>query len=134
GRPNEIHTGHRLRLYDLGAGRFLDRFPGFKGDAHDLAFTADGKTLVTVDHGDGTVRLWDVAAGKERRSFRAVRRDEEQRPHHVWHAVLSPDGRTLAVTYQPSGRGIFSPFAVRLWDVASGKETHDLPGHYRYVE
>jgi WD40 repeat protein len=134
GRPNEIHTGHRLRLYDLAAGRFLDRFPAFQGDAHDLAFTADGKTLVTVDHGDGTVRMWDVAAGKELRSFRAVRREEELRSHYVWHAVLSPEGRTLAVTYQPSDRGIFAPFAVRLWDVASGKETHELPGHHRYVD
>jgi WD40 repeat protein len=40
----------------------------------------------------------------------------------------------LAVTYQPAGRGIFSPFAVRLWDTATGQELHDLIGHHNYVE
>jgi hypothetical protein len=53
--------------------------------------------------------------------------------HHVWHALLSPDGRTVAVSYHPSGRGFFSQRAVRLWDVATGKELHDLAGHFDYV-
>jgi WD40 repeat protein len=47
--------------------------------------------------------------------------------------VLSPDGKVLAVTYQPAGLGIFRPFAVKLWDVETGRESHDLPGHYYYV-
>jgi RNA polymerase sigma factor (sigma-70 family) len=134
GEPNTIYTGSRLRLYDLAAGRFVERFPGFKGSADDLGFAPDGKVLVTIDHRDGGVRLWDVASGKEQRSFRAAPPAEGRRFLHVWRAVLSPDGRTLAVAYHPSGRGIFSPFAVRLWDVASGKETHELPGHHYYVE
>jgi RNA polymerase sigma factor (sigma-70 family) len=131
--PNTIYFGSRLRLYDLDAGRFVERFPGFKGNTHDLAFTPDGKSLLTVDRRDGAVRLWDVARGKERRSFRAVR-DEARQSYQVWHPALSPDGRTLAVTYQAEGRGAFSSFAVRLWDVATGKEAHELPGHFRYVE
>ncbi len=134
GQPNTTLTGNRLRLYDLPAGRFVERFPGFKGGADDLAFTPDGKGLVTTDHRDGTVRLWDVATGKEQRAFRAVPPAEAHRPYHVRHSMLSPDGRSLAVAYQPTGRGFLSPFAVRLWDVATGKETHELPGHYYYVE
>ncbi|HYT92752.1 MAG TPA: sigma-70 family RNA polymerase sigma factor, partial [Gemmataceae bacterium] len=63
GQPNAVHTGSRLRLYDLGAGRFVERFPGFKGGADDLGFTPDGKALLTVDPRDGGVRLWDVATG-----------------------------------------------------------------------
>jgi hypothetical protein len=47
--------------------------------------------------------------------------------------VLSPDGKTLAVTYQPAGFGIFAPFSVRLWDVATGTERSELAGHYYYV-
>lgn len=132
-QPNAIHTGSRLRLYDLTAGTFVERFPGFEGDAQEVFFTPDGRTVVTVDHRDGKVRLWDFATGKEQRSFRVVRADEAARQHHVWGAVLSPDGKSLAVTYQPSGRGIFSPFAVRLWDVATGNERHELAGHFRYV-
>src|SRR5262249_55589971 len=96
-QPNAIHTGSRLLLYDIDAGRFVERFGGFKGDAHDLTFTPDGKTLVTVDHRDAGVRLWDVATGKEERTFRAVRPDEKGPSYYAWHSVLSPDGRTLAV-------------------------------------
>jgi WD40 repeat protein len=134
GRPNTIYTGHRLQMLDLTTGKSVDRFGGFEGDAHDLFFTPDGNTLVTVDHRDATVWFWDVATGKTTRSFRALRDNEKERQNHVWHARLSPDGKTLAVTYQPSGRGIFSPFAVRLWDTSTGKELHDLVGHHSYVE
>ena len=31
---------------------------------------------------------------------------------------LSPDGKVLAVAYQPTGRGLLGKFAVNLWDVA----------------
>ena len=71
-QPNMIHNGSRIHLYDIAADKLVDRFPGFKGDAHDLTFTHDGKKLVTVDHRDGIVRIWNVEAGKEERSFRAV--------------------------------------------------------------
>ena len=121
-------------MLDLTTGKPVERFGGFEGDAHDLFFTADGKTLITVDHGDGAVRFWDVTSGKVERSFRAVRDAELGLSHHVWHSRLSPDGKVLAVTYQPAGRRIFSPFALRLWDTATGKELHDLVGHHSYVE
>jgi len=47
--PNATHDGSRIRLYDIAADKFVDRYPGFKGDAKDLAFTADGKQIVTLD-------------------------------------------------------------------------------------
>jgi WD40 repeat protein len=132
-RPNATHTGSRLRLYHLADGKFVDRFAGFEGDAQEVSFAPDGQTLVTADHRDGKVRVWDVATGKVRRDFRAVRDGERVTDHFVWRTVLSPDGKTLAVTYQPAGRGIFDPFAVRLWDVATGAERHDLAGHLYYA-
>lgn len=129
--PNAIHTGSRLQLFDLTAGQLVERFGGFEGDAHNLFFSANGKTLVTVDHRDATVRFWDVAPGKVVRSFRA---GEKGARHQVWRATLSPDGKVLAVTYQPAGRGFFAERAVKLWDTATGKELHHLPGHQNYVE
>jgi RNA polymerase sigma factor (sigma-70 family) len=132
--PNAIFTGSRIRLYDLAADRPVDRFPGFKGDAQDLAFTPDGQTLVTVDHRDCGVRLWDVAAGKQRRMFRAAH-DGEERPPSAWRSTLSPDGRTLAVAYQRADNTLLliAPVLVRLWDVTTGKELHELAGHTNYV-
>ena len=74
-----------------------------------------------------------MATGKEQRSFRAVREGEKGNSHFAWGSVLSPDGKVLAVAYQPAGRGFFSPFVVRLWDVATGKELHELPGLFYYA-
>jgi RNA polymerase sigma factor (sigma-70 family) len=134
-QPNAIHTGNRLKLYDLAADRFVERFPGFKGDAQELAFAPDGRTLVTVDHGNATVRVWDVAAGKELRSFRVARQNERTKWYYVWSASLSPDGATLAVTYQRADNttALVGAHAVRLYDVATGAERHELPGHLYYV-
>ena len=132
GQPNAIHTGSRLRLYDLEADKFIDRFPGFEGDAQELFFSPTGRRssrsiTATGRCGSGT---WRPArcSGPSGSCARTRRHN-----HFVWGAVLSPDGKTLAVTYQPAGRGIFSPFAVRLWDVATGKERHELPGTMYYV-
>ncbi|HJZ54589.1 MAG TPA: WD40 repeat domain-containing protein, partial [Gemmataceae bacterium] len=134
-QPNAIHTGNRLRLYDLAEGKLIDRFPGFEGDAHNLDFTPDGKTLVTVDLNNGVVRLWDVATGKEQRSF-SVSGEVKGRPYYVWRARLSPDGKTLAVNYQRADNttALLGPYAVRLWDMTTGKELHHLVGHWYYVE
>jgi RNA polymerase sigma factor (sigma-70 family) len=132
---NWTHEGSRIRLYDLAADRLLDRFPGFAGRADDLAFSRDGRTLVTVDHGDGAVRLWDVAAGKERRAFRAVRDDEKKTSYFVRLTALSPDGRTLAVAHGRTDNTtlLFGAVVVRLWDVTTGKEKHELKGHINQV-
>jgi RNA polymerase sigma factor (sigma-70 family) len=133
GQPNTIYTGNRLQMLDLTTGQFVDRFGGFEGDAHGLFFNGD-KTLVTVDHGDATVRFWDAATGKVERSFRAA---PEGSPGHLWHTRLSPDGKVLAAAYHPDdgrGRRFFQDFPIRLWDTATGKELHNLPGHRTYVE
>jgi RNA polymerase sigma factor (sigma-70 family) len=133
--PSVKGSGSCLKLYELAAGRFVERFSGFKGDPQELAIAPDGKTLVTVDHGDSMVRVWDVAAGKELRSFRVIREDEKTKQHYVWSASLSPDGATLAVTYQRTDNttALIGAYAVRLYDVATGTERHELPGHLYYV-
>jgi WD40 repeat protein len=109
---------------DVTTGKIDERFGGFEGDAYDLFFTPDGKTLVTADrHGrQAAVRLWDVATGKVMRSFPA-----EWKPDWwVMRSRLSPDGKVLAVSYQLVPRGFdingVIKSEVKLWDVATGKE------------
>jgi WD40 repeat protein len=155
--PNWIYDGSRIRLYDIAADKFVDRFPAFKGDAHDLAFTRDGKKLVTVDgyggwvqtwHNDaakvvtvddngGMVRIWDFEAGKEERSFAVVTDDLKKKSFRIEHVQLSPDGTTAVVIYveyaglKDLGRGAAGPpREVRLWDVATGKELPKLIGDH----
>lgn len=54
-----------IRFWDVSTGRESRRLQGAKGGAYELAFSADGKLLVSAG-GDGRVRLWEVATGKER--------------------------------------------------------------------
>jgi WD40 repeat protein len=84
------------------------------------------------------VRLWHVETRKVDRQFQAVPEAERKQSHHVWRTALSPDGKTMAVAYDDfrGGGGLGfrnAPHLVRLWDVASGRETHTLYGHGHYV-
>jgi RNA polymerase sigma factor (sigma-70 family) len=106
-----------IRLWDLETRQVTARLvgvkaphqPGGMGDAiHALTFAPDGKTLVSAgDYGDGTVRVWDVRAGTERRQLKGQHGDGGL-------LALSSDGRTLAVAG--------ANHTVRLWDVTTGKE------------
>jgi WD40 repeat protein len=86
-----------------------------------VAFSADGKTLVTgggldelFDDLTGDVRLWDVATGQERVRLKGL-------CTMVSALALAPDGQTLA---SASLGG-----AVGLWDVSTGRERQriDIP-------
>jgi RNA polymerase sigma factor (sigma-70 family) len=129
-------VGSRVRLFDVTGRRILDRFPAFAGDASAVAFLPDGKTLLTLGGATPTARLWDVASGKERRSFPAPPKVENN-PGAVWRvfpfcttrrAALSPDGRTLAIG--PDRAGDMAPEArrapVRLRDMVTGKTGREL--------
>jgi len=53
--------------------------------------------------------------------------------------VLSPDGKKIAVAYHHDVNrlGLPIPFdeldLVRIWDLAAGKEEHELKGHLRDI-
>src|SRR5262249_49507975 len=98
--PRSIYYGSRIPLYEIAADRFVDRFPAFKGATQDVAFTNDGKKLVTADARPGMVRIWDCEAGKEERSFPVLPDDLKKRSYFVGRTRLSPDGKTVVVTYQ----------------------------------
>ena len=85
---------------------------GHKGAVYSLAYSPDGKTLASSG-ADWTVRLWDVATGKERATLKG---------HRGWVncVAFSPDGGKVA-----SGG---SDKTVRLWGI-QGKSRGVLRGH-----
>jgi hypothetical protein len=65
---------------------------------------------------DKTIKLWEVASGREVRTLSGHTSD-------VTSVAFSPDGRLLA-----SGSG---DKTIKLWEVATGREVRTLSGHTR---
>src|SRR5579883_391642 len=131
--PNVRYNGSRVRLYDIASDNYVDRFPAFKGAAQDVAFTEDGKKLVTSESFGGTVRIWDVETGKEERNFTILPDALKKQSYFVRRSLLSPDGKTVVATYEEDmgnrlGGAAGPRQLVRLWDVATGKELPELTG------
>src|SRR5262249_9513872 len=58
--------GHEeTRVIDLASGKVLRELKGQAGVTQHLAFSADGKTLVTASSA-GSLRWWDIATGQKR--------------------------------------------------------------------
>jgi RNA polymerase sigma factor (sigma-70 family) len=134
GNPYHGPYGSRVRLYDLAADKYLDPFPAFKGEAQDVAFTTDGKKLVTAEGSGGMVRVWNVETGKEDRSFSILPDALKKQSYFVRGSHLSPGGKSAVATYEECRDmnllGLRGPprQLVRLWDVATGKELPEPTG------
>jgi hypothetical protein len=92
------------------------RLPGHNRIVWWVTYSADGRTLVSVDH-LGFIKFWDGATGAPRGSVKA---------HDclIRAAALTPDGKTLATV----GGVDFEYGEAKLWDVVRAKDSVTLEG------
>ncbi len=86
---------------------------GKKGEVSSVAFSPDGRTLVSGSS-DTTIKIWNLATGQEIRTLNG---------HSSWvnSVAFSPDGKTLA-----SGS---SDDTIKIWNLVIGQEIRTLNGH-----
>jgi RNA polymerase sigma factor (sigma-70 family) len=102
--------GYLARLWDVGTGKELRRFPAGdfpagNGRKRALAFSPDGATLAGGGFGDARLWLWEAATGKELKVFPAVGSE-------IQSIAFAPDGKTVAAAGDN----------IHLYDPVTGKE------------
>lgn len=101
-------TDGQVLVWDLATGKVTHRFGGhgFQSPRSScIAVSADGRTALTSCRDDKTVKAWDLATGRERRSLSGIGRGPAT-------LAITPDGRVAAVAGYEA--------RVVLWDLDSG--------------
>jgi WD40 repeat protein len=122
-----------VRLWDTATGKKQIQFGIAKSGVTSLAFTRDGRWLVTG--GRGEVLCWDPTTGKQLHRLALMDpsnpatgvRDDGGRFLEV---AISPDGRLLAATRGKPGfqeRPRVATCELYLWELSTGKLRRQIP-------
>lgn len=139
-----VTSHHMLGLWETETGRELT--PIQAPDQHAIraaVFTPDSRCLV-LDFGDDSLRLWEIASGKERRQY--GKRPASQPNGGVMNGMVWFGGGMTPMPFMrpaapsavsPNGRLIAQAredHTVSVWDLVTGKELAQLKGHEGTVE
>jgi WD40 repeat protein len=122
GDENRVTKPGFVMLYDAASGEELKKFPEHTKSATDVAFTPDGKRLLSTSV-DETVNVYEVESGKALGFF-----GKHSRPTT---AVLFLKNGTTAVT--SSGGRAVGKNEVKFWNHADGEEFGTFEPHKQKV-
>ncbi len=112
-----------LHLWEIATSRKVWSIQGHKScllgeGANAIAFSPDGRSVLTGSRCDDVVRVWDTASGKTLKQFAGFEVAEGQR--RGWSGVngitLSPDGTQVMIFAKP----------LKTWDVKTGTAMVDF--------
>ncbi len=112
------------RIWDTDSGKELHRL-AHASEAHFVAFSPDGKQLVTLAKSD--VRIWDTDTGDELHKL-------EERSKLIRFAAFSPDGKKIVLAGLDEAVGNSGrEESAQIWGVASEKALYRLVGHGNWI-
>jgi RNA polymerase sigma factor (sigma-70 family) len=110
----------RMRLWEAATGKQVGTFEGHESYIRGLLFTPDGRLLSGST--DGSIRVWDVATGKELR--RLLTRTNREKPLEglVCFLTLGLDGKRLASVSLSMEEGNKFRNTFIIWDWTTGQQ------------
>jgi WD40 repeat protein len=122
-------VGGTAALWELTTGKFIRNNTRIGAGTSRMVYAPDGKHFFTT-HGDRNARMWNAETLELVREFRG---------HEAGLLALavSPDGKRILTgggsTRLQDGQHVPVDCALRLWDVESGREIQQFPGHAKPV-
>ena len=112
-------TDHKIRILNVETGECIDTLSGHESWVASVAFSPNGKLIVSGSSQDHSIRLWNVETGECIDTLSG---------HESWvtHVVFSPDGKLIA-------SGSYDK-TIRIWDVETGECIDTLSGHEDWVK
>ncbi len=163
GRWLAVANSKIITLFETETNRLIRTFEtdttGIFNSVNSIAFDAKSERLVSGSE-DKTVRLWEVATGKELRCFKGHTADvnsvtfdskgkwlasgSKDNTIRLWeaasgkqlHCLIDHASAINCVAFDAKSERLASggrDKIIRLWEVVSGKEIHRFSGHTDYV-
>ena len=131
-----------IKFWDLDKAVEIRSYRNFGDRVRDIEYTADGEYMLiglagnmnsdflpdgSDNPAESAAYLWDLQNRTQVKAFLG---------HEIWTwtADISPDGALAASGSGPLSSPAGTDTSVRIWDIASGAETHKLIGHTDTVD